>query len=117
MPPAPVAVKFVMPPKSTVAEAGLATGAFGELLIVINCAPEKVWPFFTTAITPEVPAPATPVIVVFETMTKEATAVPPIVTALTPVKLVPVIVNVPEFEQSVSGATLETVGAVEAHAK
>ena len=41
----------------------------------------------------------------------DATGVPPMLTALTPVKLVPVIVNDPELAQTNKGDTLVMVGA------
>ena len=48
---------------------------------------------------------------------KEATGVPPICTAVIPVKFVPVMVNCPEFAHMLVGLTFVIDGAFEDHAK
>ena len=47
-----------------------------------------------TAILPEVPSPTTALMVVLSTIVKEAAAVPPKLTPVAPIKLLPVIVTV-----------------------
>lgn len=94
----------------------LVVGAEGDGLTVTVCVPEKSTPFFVTDTTPVVPFPATPVIEVADTTVKEVTGVPPIFTPVIPVKLVPVIVNVPELAQTRRGETFVTDGAEVDHA-
>ncbi len=67
-------------------------------------------------ITPVVPGPANPSICVEETTVNAETGVPPIFTAETPNKLVPVMVKLPELAQTINGATLVMVGANPAQA-
>ena len=104
--PDPVAVKVTVAPKLTVAVAGETFGAEGEGATVTTSVPVKVAPFLTTLTVPVVPLPAYPVIEVSETTVKAVTGVPPIETAVTPEKLTPVIVNVPELAHTVNGTTL-----------
>ena len=66
--------------------------------------------------TPVVPGPANASICVEETTMNEDTGVPPIFTAETPNKFVPVIVKLPELAQTIKGATVVMVGANPAQA-
>ena len=97
------------PPKETVAVKGKAPGAIGEGLTVTICVPVIVAPFLTTETNPVVPFPAKPSICVGDTTVNAVTGVPPMLTEVAPVKLVPVIVKVPELAQTVKGATLVMV--------
>lgn len=66
--------------------------------------------------TPVVPGPANASICVEETTVNEDAGVPPIFTAETPNKFVPVIVKLPELAQTIKGATVVIVGANPAQA-
>jgi hypothetical protein len=76
----------------------------------VNPALLPVPPGLVTLMLPVVPAPTTAVIVVAEVTVKEAAAVPPKLTAVAPVKLVPVRVTVEPLIAEV-GVKLVTVGA------
>ena len=111
----PEAVTVTVPPKFTLTADVETVGVEGEGLTVIFSIPVVVIPFLVTDINPLVPLPANPVIEVGDTIVKDSTGVPPIATAVTPVKFVPVIVNAPEFAQSTVGITPAIVGTEADH--
>ena len=110
------AVNAAVAPNATVAVAGLTLGGAGDGFTTTVCTPVYVVPFFTMETIPVVPGPAKPSICVAEIILNADTGVPPILTADTPVKFVPVIVKVPELAHTMSGATLVIVGANPAQA-
>ena len=83
----------------------LITGAGIKVKPVTDAVPPAV----VTDTLPDDPAATTAVILVAETTANEAAAVPPKLTAVTPVKFVPVIVTVAP-EAAVSGAKEEITG-------
>jgi hypothetical protein len=88
-----------------------ATGGAGEILTVNTAALVAVPKGFVTAILPVVPTPGIAVICVALTTKKDWAGVPPNVTPVAPVKLVPVIVTVVVPEQPEAGENKLTVGA------
>ena len=97
VPPVPVAVKLTAAPILIEAELGETIGAAGEVVTVIGVVSVVIEPAFVMATNPFVPKPANPVIEVAETTVNAVTGVPPIVTAVTPLRPVPVMVKVPEL--------------------
>ena len=116
VPEPPEAVTVTVPPKLILTADEVTVGAFGEGESVIFSIPVTVIPFLVTEIFPVVPGPAKPVMVVSFTTVKARTLVPPIFTAVTPNKLVPVIENAPELAHKTVGITPAIVGAPVPHA-
>jgi len=112
-PPVPVAVMFKGAPNAPENVEALKDGAAGDAFTVTVCEPLTVNPFLVTLATPEVPFPANPVMEVLLTTVKAVTAVPPMDTAVTPERLVPVMVKVPELAHNVNGVMSVMVGANE----
>ena len=98
-------------PPAQIAATCVNVGVVGEVSnkeAVLDAVPVAV----VTETIPETPTPTTAVICVAFTTVNDVAAVPPIETAVAPVKLVPVIVIVPpEVEQIELGVNDETVGA------
>ena len=85
-----LAVKVLLAPEQIVLfPVMLAVGVFTVKVPLLTPAPEGV----VTCIVPVVPLPTVAVICVAELTVKEVAAVPPILTAVAPVKFVPVMVT------------------------
>jgi hypothetical protein len=107
----PDAVKVAVWPGRRLALEGLTVVAEGEGLTVNVPELVEVTLFAVTTILPVVPVPAIAVIRISEFTIKELTGVPPTVTAVAPVKPVPLIVNEPDKAQTTEGVKLVITGA------
>ena len=90
---------------------GVPKFGFTVKLLALEAVPAGV----TTVIAPVVPAPRTAVICVDELIVYDVAFVAPNLTAVAPVKLVPVITAVVEFAQPFVGVKLVIVGTAVIH--
>ena len=102
---------MVTAPSETLQVAGVIVPVVAGTSFTVKLAPlVAVPPEATTLIIPVFPAAGIAVICVEELTTKESAFVPPNLTAVTPVKFVPIITTGVELEHPLLGVKLDIVG-------